>query len=226
MKRNTNLLTITIFTALLALGFAGAAQAALHDRGGGLIYDDVLEITWLKDANYGAGSAYDDGTSTTDGLMAWDNAMDWAANLTVGATRTWSEPSSVWRLPTSLNSDGGGPCVSYNCSGSEMGHMFYTNMQGSAGNSILDASDPNDYLSLFENLQPFVYWSGTENAPSPGTAWGFRTDTGYQDPNWKTSPSYAWAVHDGNVNPVPIPAAAWLFGSGLIGLLGVARSRK
>jgi len=27
-------------------------------------------------------------------------------------------------------------------------------------------------------------------------------------------------------NPVPVPAAVWLFGSGLIGLVGVARRKK
>jgi hypothetical protein len=27
-------------------------------------------------------------------------------------------------------------------------------------------------------------------------------------------------------SPVPVPAAAWLFGSGLIGLVGVARRKK
>jgi len=29
-----------------------------------------------------------------------------------------------------------------------------------------------------------------------------------------------------DVNPIPIPAAVWLFGSGLIGLVGIARKRK
>ena len=29
-----------------------SANAALYDRGNGLIYDDVLDITWLQDANY------------------------------------------------------------------------------------------------------------------------------------------------------------------------------
>ena len=35
--------------------------------------------------------------------------------------------------------------------------------------------------------------------------------------------NYAWAVRDGDV--VPIPAAVWLFGSGLIVLAGFARRK-
>ena len=31
-----------------------SANAALYDRGNGLIYDDILDITWLQDANYAA----------------------------------------------------------------------------------------------------------------------------------------------------------------------------
>ena len=46
-------------------------------------YDDVLKITWLGDANAGAGSTYDNGSSTTDGRMTWDNADAWAKNLDV-----------------------------------------------------------------------------------------------------------------------------------------------
>ena len=30
------------------LGFSGASNATLWDRGRGLIYDDVLDITWLQ----------------------------------------------------------------------------------------------------------------------------------------------------------------------------------
>jgi hypothetical protein len=37
--------------------------------------------------------------------------------------------------------------------------------------------------------------------------------------------SYAWSF-DGEASVVPVPAAAWLFGSAVIGLGGLARSRK
>ena len=36
-----------------------------------------------------------------------------------------------------------------------------------------------------------------------------------------------YALHlEGHVSSVPVPAAAWLFGSGLLGLIGVARRKK
>ena len=63
---------LSVFLAMiLVFGVAGTVNAELHDRGGGLIYDDVLNITWLQDANYGAGSIYDNGDSITDGRMTW-----------------------------------------------------------------------------------------------------------------------------------------------------------
>ena len=93
----------------LGTGLPMTVQASLIDRGlfdadgnpGGptvrLIYDEDLNITWLGDANFGAGSAFDDGTafhpSTTDGKMTWPNAVAWADSLTVGGF-------DDWRLPT------------------------------------------------------------------------------------------------------------------------------
>ena len=52
------------------------------------------------------------------------------------------------------------------------------------------------------------------SASDVGTAWGSFSTTPYVE---------AWNV---NLAPVPIPAAAWLFGSGLIGLVGIARRKK
>lgn len=44
----------------LLLAFDSESDAALIDRGGGLIYDDVLDITWLQDASLCGFRTWDD----------------------------------------------------------------------------------------------------------------------------------------------------------------------
>ncbi len=73
-----------ITLAVLLFISIGSSHAALFDRTGGLIYDDVLDITWLADANFAKTSMYD-----PDGLMNWANANTWAANLNYGGYNNW-----------------------------------------------------------------------------------------------------------------------------------------
>ena len=65
-----HLTAVSVACATLA---APLANAALIDRGGGLIYDTDRDITWLQDANYAQTSGYDG-----DGLMNWSAATAWA----------------------------------------------------------------------------------------------------------------------------------------------------
>ena len=55
------------------------------------------------------------------------------------------------------------------------------------------------------------------SAGTIGTAWGSFVNTPYTE---------VWSVSFTETSAVPIPAAVWLFGSGLVGLAGVARRRK
>ncbi|MBA3588920.1 hypothetical protein [Methylibium sp.] len=55
----------------------------------------ALDLTWLTDANAGAGSSFDDGLSNSDGRMSWTSANAWAAALVVDGV-------AGWRLPTLL----------------------------------------------------------------------------------------------------------------------------
>jgi hypothetical protein len=55
---------VILCAMLLVFAFSTIASATLWDRGGGLIYDDFLKITWLQDANYAKTSGYD-----SDGIM-------------------------------------------------------------------------------------------------------------------------------------------------------------
>jgi len=197
-----------------------SANAALVSRlGGQAVYDTDRNITWLADGNAALGSAFDDGALPNDGLMTWESANAWAASLSVGG--------GTWRLPTALNSDGsicsGG---TYNCTDSEMGHLFYTELGGTPGLPIINSGDPD--LALFTNITTF-FWLETEYNPTPTLAYGFSfgpTNAGIHTIGGKGSNLSALAVYDGDISAMPVPAAVWLFGSGLLGLVGMTRRKK
>ena len=85
---------VMICMSVVIFGMTGMANAALIDRGGGLIYDDMLDVTWLQDANYGYTSGYLD----WGGEVLYTEAKTWTDNLEYyDSVRdvTWSD----WRLP-------------------------------------------------------------------------------------------------------------------------------
>ena len=73
MRRHPSGLSTAVMICVF-FALPGIANAALVDRGGGLIYDTDLNITWLADANYAYTSGYDT-QDATDGLMTHAYAM-------------------------------------------------------------------------------------------------------------------------------------------------------
>jgi hypothetical protein len=196
--------------------------AALVDRGDGLIYDIDRNITWLADANYAKTSGYH-----PDGEMNWQEAMDWAAQLEYAGF-------TEWRLPTTMQPDYSCSLVQtastgdvlgsqYNCMGSEMGHLFYEELGGTAYSSVNSSTDED--LQLFIDIQDADYWSSTPYVTQFQGPWAFGFFSGVQTTDAPQLTEYAWAVHDDDIGAVPIPAAVWLFGSGLLGLIGIARKK-
>jgi hypothetical protein len=257
--------TKLLVTLIWGISASFGTQAALFDRGGGMIYDSTQNITWVADANlfatqfagnanlvsdiiianggvvletpdpwYGRNGTHnlvasDFYTETgpmasnniTIGSMTWWGAQAWANSLTVGGF-------SDWRLPTTTSATGG-----WNQANSEMGNLFYNELGGVAYTSI--STNHNANYNLFSNIQDGgPYYSGTEWAPHSIAADAFtfnnsntQAGAGYEQIGGnKDGMYYAWAVRTGDVSAVPVPGAVWLFGTGLMGLTGLARKRK
>jgi len=219
MTRRTPLIASTIASTLLAVSLSGAAQAALIDRGGGLIYDSTLNVTWLKDANYAKTSGYD-----SKGRMTWANAVTWADNLSYfDAIRNVTYTD--WRLPTTTDlgapgcdwTYGGTECGwNVNPASSEMAHLYHVSLGNLSifttttdySGAYAGGSNPNstlDYVGPFINFQPYVYWSGTEYAPDTGFAWAFATLDGSQGAIHRFRSLYALAVRPGDVAAAAVP---------------------
>jgi len=237
---------------LLAAGFlvTANANAALTSVDGGLgVYDSTYNITWTSNANllvsqYGAvatiisdansangGAGLSTGVVSssdfsTAGYMTWAGANAWVHYLDV----TDYGGSNQWALPTTVDSsssigypDGGSGQAAV--SSSQMAELFYGGLGQVAGTSI--ATTHNANYALFSNMAasaPDAYWSGTPVSATPGDAWHFNIVDGHQQPLVESDGGYAFAVSPGLVS-VPLPAAAWLLGSGVLGLLGLGRRK-
>ncbi len=237
MKKVAALLTIVIL-----IGFVGIANATLWDRGVGLIYDDVLNITWMQNANY------------ANFTSQWNTAISWADEFEYSdSVRNviWDD----WRLPKTLPINGtayddtlnfdGSTDVGFNITApgsaypgntaSELAYMFYNNL-GNRGNfdvngnfqlptknSSFESGGPNGPVVFFEGIQNYI-WSANYYGPEEGSeAWYFVWAFGAQDHDSISKSYSAWLVRDGDVGLVPIPGALWLLGSGIIGLVSIRR---
>lgn len=114
---------------------ATPAHAALINRGGGMIYDTELNITWLQDWNHALSSGYaasgvapesvyDPNTIWTNGRMGWDAANSWADSLVHGGF-------DDWRLPTVVDTGAAG-CDFSNAGGTDCGY----NVQTRSGSTV------------------------------------------------------------------------------------------
>lgn len=207
-----NIRSPLIASSLIAASLvSGAAQAALVDRGGGLIYDTDLNVTWLADANYAKTSGYSE-----TGQMSWNQATSWAANLSYYDS-VRNVTLTGWRLPT-----GDPTCSGYCGTGTEMGYLFYNGLGGVAGQNIIFTHNAN--YDLFTNIGGNVfnaayYWSNSLAPAFTGEASYFAMRYGSQGGLALNNTLYAWAVRPGDVAAVPEAQtyALMLAGLGLVG---------
>ena len=195
----------------VALGLmASGANASLFDRGNGMVYDDVLKITW--------GPQFDGD---------WDAANIWVNNLVYGGY-------DDWRLPALRNQN-----VNERCSPqgicSEMAYMYYTNYGKVLGwNGIYGPQVPPPNTENWALIQlKETYWSVIQtpsypNVGNPGVAFYFDFRVGAQGTEvvYSSDTCCAIAVRDGDVAAsVPEPGTVVLLSLSLGAMAWVARRK-
>lgn len=161
---------------------------------------------------------------SSNGQTTWFGAMAYVSylnSISYGG-------SNQWRLPTFATFQRGYDTpTNGTTTGNELSELFYQELNISAGSQLQDTA-------TFDNEQAYYYFSGTEYAINPNRVWTLATNSlagGRQIEFTKTQQFYAWAVSGGRINTatpsaVPVPAAAWLFGSGLMGLAALKRRKE
>ena len=201
------------------LGLVGGASANLLDRGPDMVYDDVLNITWTRNANLPGSSS-----------PSWAAANSWAAALTVDSISGWRLPTMSSTSPASVASVfdcSTGTAAACAASGNELGYMFYYNLGGTLGNPKTGTQTSVLGGQTLTGIQLPGYWSGTEF--NSGLAWNFAFSGGSQGLGGKGNfGTPAWAVLPGDVALIPEPEtyAMMLAGLGLMGFVARRRKRK
>lgn len=229
---------LAILLLIITSTLTDHSHASLIDNGNGLIYDSVSNVTWLSNGltftnDIVAGNtANPTGNPYTGPLLgavvtpplgtshtiaandlsyevslgrwvgSWWAATEWVDGF---ASQHGSQTVSDWQLPTTAEAQN-----------------LITQLN-QLGTGRTGAAPP------FEYIPPF-FWTSTLTSNTNVNFANMLAGTIANRTLFDTAagrPAYSnvMIVVPGNVAPVPLPAAAWLFGSGVAGLIGMARKR-
>lgn len=225
----TNKYTKLVTAMGLALS-AGVAQAAITDVVPNGDFETGDLTGWLSFANGGAVSIANENSTLGP-------AGSYSAKLSADASSGTSFPIiKVERLAEGFLTDGGEVTVTYDAKATLQtvdfpniaGKVvfiseFFTEKTGDNGaiNNILQQAP--DFLN--DTWTRYSYTFNMAADAGGGLSMLFKADCG-ASPNCRLDALIDNVSITTDVSAVPVPAAVWLFGSGLLGLVGVARRKK
>jgi hypothetical protein len=160
---------------------------------GQTVYDPIAQVTWLADANLAAKQTFGVADINQDGSMEHSAAVQWIAAMNKADQGHGYLGQTNWQLPETGAPD---PSCSmkgttgFNCTGSQMGELFYKQLGLRPGESVVAAPDVR--VGPFHNIQPYLYWACEAetatspcqtNGPANGFEWNFSFGNGFEGTN-------------------------------------------
>ena len=242
MKNSALLAGVSLGALMLGSGAVSAASVTLQVCSASSCWNGSDQIADGAVANWsnvenrpnGDGSSVNDweGTHGLD-LSAWSLSMDsdpfvtnnFTITNTTGSTQTYSLTTTLGIAPAIPN-------------GLMRGSVGFTLTNNSGGSATLETSGAPIYQGVIDGTVARTLWDAPTSLTTPATdadsiAFGFPTREGAPESIDSTigiSIRFSLTAGDSaaftsnfDVIPVPLPAALWLFGSGLLGLFGATR---
>ncbi len=185
----------------------GSHGAPLEPRYGGIAYyDPDINTTFMTN-------------TSSQGAVTWQAATDWAAGLDVGGVTGWGLP---FYLASAAN-----PCDDL-CQQTRGYFSYLYHVRD------ITPATPGPFTNVSGQYWTSNYFFEGLSGSYTNTIYDFSTGLAISLFASDDNRAQAWAYIAGDplngltlgVSPVPLPAAAWLFGPVVIGLFGASRRKR
>ena len=112
MKKQTLLTSLALTLCLTSTAHAALVAVSIGGGTNNAVYDDVLDITWLANANLAASNTFGVAGINGSGRMTWDTAQSWISAMNSDGSNGYLGVNS-WRQPTvsPVNEEGVRSCL-------------------------------------------------------------------------------------------------------------------